>query len=120
MWFYVLAFAVILIILFAFLPTKPLDDAVRILSRQAARWSTAAAQDENPMIAVLHANYGAGYLWAINDIVTSCEFEKITGYDYIKFRDAIIAVQDAATKKALDVCPDFGPEKTYLAKIGAE
>ena len=35
---------------------------IQKLTRQAARWSTAAAQDESPLIAVLHANYAAGYL----------------------------------------------------------
>ena len=35
---------------------------VNKLLRQTARWSTAAKQDNNSMIAVLHANYGAGYL----------------------------------------------------------
>src|SRR5207237_6958 len=44
-----------------------LKEKVQILTRQAARWSTAASQDNNPLIAVLHANYGAGYLWAIHD-----------------------------------------------------
>ena len=61
-----------------------LQEKVKILARQAARWSTAAKQDENPLIAVLHANYGAGYLWAINDIITSSQFNEMTGYDYTK------------------------------------
>lgn len=117
MWLYVI---ILFLVILLTLKPKPVDDAVRTLTRQAARWSTAAAQDQNPLIAVLHANYGAGYLWAINDIVTSCDFEKMTGYNYVKFRDAVVAVQDAATKKALDVCPDFGPVKNYLSKIGAE
>ena len=42
--------------------SSSLDVPIQIMVRQAARWSTAADQDESPMIAVLHANYGAGYL----------------------------------------------------------
>ena len=44
---------------------KQIEFAAQKLVRQAARWSTAAKQDKNSMIAVLHANYGAGYLWAL-------------------------------------------------------
>ena len=35
---------------------------VKSLLRQSARWTVAARQDKNPLIAVLHANYGAAYL----------------------------------------------------------
>ena len=57
------------------------------LTRQAARWSVAALQDENPIISILHANYGAGYLWAIKDIVTTDKFNEITGLDYLTFEE---------------------------------
>ena len=43
--------------------TNPVD----ILVRQASRWSVAAQQDKSPMIALLHANYGVGYLWALQE-----------------------------------------------------
>jgi len=120
MWIYVIV--VLTAFLFGCMLSKPtpLDDAVRTLARGAARWSTAATQDQNALIAVLHANYGAGYLWAINDIVTSSDFERMTGHDYIKFRDSIINAQDVATKKAISVCPQFGPPRNYLTKIGGE
>lgn len=118
MWFYVLIIIVLLVLLVK--KEIPLDNSVKTLARQAARWSTAATQDENPMIAVLHANYGAGYLWAINDIVTSSEFERMTGHDYKKFRDSIVSVQDDATKRALQACPEFGPERNYLTAVGGE
>ena len=44
-----------------------LSKNINTLIRQAARWSVAAQQDESPIIALLHANYGAGYLWALKD-----------------------------------------------------
>lgn len=119
MW-YIVVNLLILVCMVSYSQPKPLDDAVRTLTRQAARWTTAALQDENPMIAVLHANYGAGYLWAITDIVTSSEFEKMTGLDYIKFRDEITKAQDWATQKAVGECPSFGPPRTYLTEIGGE
>ena len=55
---------------------KNMDEEIKTLVRQAARWSSAAKQDENPMIAVLHSNYGAGFLWALKDIATQEQIEK--------------------------------------------
>ena len=52
---------------------------IKVLTRQAARWSTAAKQDKNSMVAVLHANYGAGYLWALKDIASSEQIKSATG-----------------------------------------
>ena len=96
------------------------DSPLSIMARQAARWSTAADQDQNAMIALLHANYGAGYLWAMQDIATSSEIEKITGVNWKKFRAAILASQDKATRRLARLCPGFSPKKTYLTRIARE
>ena len=58
---------------------------IQKLTRQAARWSTAAAQDDSPLIAVLHANYGAGYLWALKDIATA---KQIKNAYWCRFRSS--------------------------------
>ena len=96
------------------------NEIIRTLVRQAARWSTAAEQDENALVALLHANYGSGYLWALLDIARHDEIEKATGIDTMAFRDAIIAVQDKATRKVSAMCPGFAPQGTYLAKIAGD
>ena len=93
---------------------------IRKLVRQSARWSTAAKQDESPMIAVLHANYGAGYLWALKDIATPVEISMAAGINIAKFEKEIIHVQDEATKSMIRACPSFGPDPTYLTSIGGE
>jgi len=93
---------------------------IRTLVRQAARWSTAAEQDASPMIAVLHANYGVGYLWALKDIATAPEILLATGIDIRKFESEIVNVQDRATVNMIKVCPSFGPEPTYLSSLGGE
>ena len=95
------------------------QNIISVLVRQASRWSTASLQDENPLIAVLHANYGAGYLWALKDIATSEEIENVTSINTLKFEREITSIQDKATKKAIKICPKFAP-KGYLAKIGGE
>ena len=118
---------VILIIISLFILLKILkpenyskEKSIKTFIRQAARWSSAAKQDKNPIIAVLHANYGAGYLWALKDIATDNEIEKIGGIEIFKFRDEIVAIQDKANKELVRKCPGLVPENDYLAKIAGE
>lgn len=94
--------------------------AAKKLIRQSARWATAAKQDENSMIAVLHANYGAGYLWALKEIMKTDTIENFTGVDILKFETEIINIQDMATKKMAKLCPKYAPEPSYLSKIAGE
>ena len=97
-----------------------LNNIISTLVRQASRWSTAAEQDESPLIAVLHANYGAGYLWALKDIATDYQIEKATGINLLKFENEIMKIQDDATKKMASICKDYAPESSYLTKLGGE
>jgi hypothetical protein len=99
---------------------KQIEFAAKKLVRQAARWSTAAKQDNNSMIAVLHANYGAGYLWALKDIINTNTIEKKTGIDMMKFENEIIKIQDNATKTMAKLCPEYAPEPSVLTKIAGE
>ncbi len=97
-----------------------LNQIIKKLVRQAARWSTAAAQDENSMIAVLHANYGAGYLWALKDIATDKQIESASRLNAKKFEEEIVKVQDQSTKKMASLCPSYAPKPTYLTRVGGE
>lgn len=119
--YWIIGILIIIIILLVLVKTnKQLDkeNTIRILMRQAARWSLAATQDESAMISVLHANYGAGYLWAVRDIATDNEIREATGVDILKFRDEIIKIQDNATKKMAKLCSKYAPEESsYLGKI---
>ena len=94
---------------------------LKILSRQSARWSLAAAQDKSSLIAVLHANYGAGYLWAMKDIATSEQIQQATNIDPIQFEREITKIQDATTVRMVKLCPKYGTQDNkYLAKIAGE
>jgi hypothetical protein len=99
---------------------KQIEFAAKKLVRQAARWSTAAKQDKNSMIAVLHANYGAGYLWALKDIIKTDIIEKKTGIDMMKFENEIIKIQDEATQKMAQLCPEYAPEPSVLTTLAGE
>ena len=99
-------------------------DRIQILARQAARWSVAAEQDENPLIGVLHANYGAGYLWALRDTYSQNEIEEAMGGDFTleRFMKDITRIQDTKSKQMLMICPDMGDldKSRFLKSISGE
>lgn len=91
------------------------------LLRQTSRWATAATQDDNPLIAVLHANYATGFLWALKDIATNSQIESATNINMTEFQNKIVGIQDATTKKLAQVCPEYAKtDDIYLAKIAGE
>lgn len=97
------------------------EDNIQKLVRQTARWATAAQQDESPLVALLHANYAAGYLWALKDIATPIEIEKSAGIEMKRFEKHITDVQDAVTQKVVKKCPQFAGEvDLYLSTIAGD
>jgi hypothetical protein len=86
-----------------------MDRVIRILYRQCGRWAVAAEQDKSDIIAVLHANYAAGYLWAMKDIVSTDQFKQITGADFLDFEAKIVRVQDDATRRLVERCSGLVP-----------
>jgi hypothetical protein len=93
---------------------------VKTLIRQGSRWATAAEQDMSPLIATVHANYGAGYLWALKDILSQNEIEKYGGIDLMKYEREILKIQDKTTMNNAKLCPGYAPERTYLTSLGGE
>ena len=82
-----------------------LDKIIQILYNHANKWSDMALQDNMPIISILHANYGVGFLWAIKDIATSEDFKRVTGRELLEFEANIIKTQDMASKKLIAICP---------------
>ena len=97
-------------------------EMLKILLRQNARWSKAAEQDLNSLVAVLHANYGAGFLWAIQSVFDQDELDEVLGSKAARkeFEKRVVEIQDKATKKAVDECPQFGGAVDFLSKIAGE
>lgn len=98
---------------------------VRVLLRASARYAIAALQDLNVAIAVLHANYAAGYLWALSDIATTSEIEAMSGINWKRFRNTIIDIQDMVTKRLSKACPSYislvgDGNARYLAHIAGD
>ena len=117
----VLFFILIFIVKHKNTKAKLRKDHIQKLVRQAARWSVAAQQDESPIIALLHANYGAGYLWALLDIASDVEIYRSTGINIKKFTKKITDIQDQTTKRVSAVCPKFkGNLDSYLLQLGGD
>src|SRR3990167_1087750 len=82
---------------------------VKTLMRQTLRWLVAARQDREPVIAVLHANYAAGYIAALRQVASDAEIQHFTGVEAIKLEASVIAAQDRATERLLAKCPQLRP-----------
>lgn len=112
-WIFVLLYFTFLMFVLLFLnrivqhpkKTHQTDKIIQTLYRQSSRYAVASHQDKSPLIALLHANYAAGYLWAMKDIVSSQDFEKATGKNLLDFERNITAIQDKATQKIITQCP---------------
>ena len=120
MYLYLIA-AVFVLFLMMQNKTRGMNKSIEKLVRQSARYATAAQQDASPVIAVLHANYAAAYLYALKDIATESQIHDATGIDVKKFKEHVTNVQDMVTRKTSDKCPEFvGDVDIYLAQIGGE
>ena len=94
---------------------------IKTLIRQCSRWSAAAEQDESPIINLLHANYGVGFLWALKDIYTGQEIEEASNINILEFEKKIVNIQDKSTKLVSKSCPEFYKDlDEYLLKIGGD
>lgn len=99
---------IVLLILLIWFTSRRRDNHYMILARQMLRWYNAALQDTSPIIALLHANYAAGYLWALKDITNDSDFLRETGLVRETIERKITSVQDRAGKMALKACPLLG------------
>ena len=114
MYLYILLAAVVLYCIYTGRKVPP----IKKLVQQSAKWATMAQQDESPIIAVLHANYAVGYLWAVKDIAGSSEISRQSGVDIKQFEEHIFNVQSMVTKKILKKCPELsGDIDLYLSSI---
>ncbi len=114
----VLLFSVL--VLFGVSTGNSKEEIAKKLFHQMARWSTAATQDQNHIIRVLHANYGVGYMMALQTVAGDEELSRIVGVqDIRKLFDRVQAIQNEATLRLVSECPELAPQEE-LAKWGGE
>ena len=111
----------ILVLIFLFFPKNKNGSNIKKLMRQSARYATAAQQDDSPIIATLHANYAAAYLWTLKDVANARQIHQNTGVELKTFEEHILNVQDMVSKKVVQKCPEFaGDVDLYLSSIAGE
>lgn len=116
MWLIIIA-VIVLVYLFFFRGSGNSSMIVKLI-KKSAKWATIAQQDDAPIMAVLHANYAVGYLWALKDIAKPDAINKAAGINIIQFEEHILNVQDMVTKKVIKKCPEFeGDIDLYLSTI---
>jgi hypothetical protein len=126
--FLIIIFSTVVIIICSFTYFKHINkeqnnkkQIIQKIIRGIARWSNASQQDESPLISVLHSNYAAGYLWALDDIASEKEIKEASGVDFHKLTDVVTKYQDKSIKEAVKVCPAYANNlDPYLSKLGGE
>ena len=114
MYVYLILVAVVLYCIYSSRKVPP----IKKLAQQSANWGTMAQQDDSPIIAMLHANYAVGYLWALKDIASPKEIFKQTGLNLEQFEEHVVNLQSMVTKKVLKKCPELAGEvDLYLSSI---
>jgi hypothetical protein len=71
-------------------------------------------QDEEPLIAVLHANYAADRIFALREVASDAEVFEVSAadgdpVDARSLEDAIKRVQDEVTRRLVVRCPSVQP-----------
>ena len=95
-------------------------EIVKKIFHQMSRWSTASTQDENPIVKVLHANYGVGFMMALQSITSDEALERIIGVNNIRqLFSEVENIQHKATIDLVKKCPSAAPS-SMLAKYGSE
>lgn len=118
---YSILILIVLCISFLYTHREPeINSIIKKVFHQMARWSTASTQDDNPVVAVLHANYGVGYMLVLKEITSDEDLERILGVQNIrKLFDEVQEIQNKATLNLAKHCNNIYPN-TELAKYGGE
>lgn len=70
---------------------------VKKVMKNAIKWTAMAKQDSDPLMALLHANYGAAYVYALKDSVGQKHIIK-NFPDFDKYEKEIMDTQELAAK----------------------
>lgn len=115
-----LIFILFIFLIYIFSSRASPNNPVKSLVRQTGRWAVASLQDSNPLVAIVHGNYAAGYLFALEDIATQEEIMRETHMPHLEFRKKILDIQDMAVKNLILKCPAVVPGPAELANLGGE
>jgi len=108
----------LLLVYLLFFRKPNMNQQIKLLVKQAAKWATTAQQDTSPYLSVMHSNYATGYLMSLKDIATPQQIHTVTGIDFVTFEKHILNVQEMVNTRLKEKVPEFAGEvNMYLSAI---
>ena len=88
------------------------------LIQQSTRWSSVAAQDQNPVVALMHVNYAIGFLKAARRLAPDSDIAKITGSNVMELHYIMESQQADLISRISEKCPDLGLQGVVALNAG--
>ena len=108
----------LLLVYLLFFRKPNMNQQIKLLVKQAAKWATTAQQDTSPYLSVMHSNYATGYLMSLKDIASPQQIHSVTGIDFVTFEKHILNVQEIVNTRLQEKVPEFAGEvNMYLSAI---
>lgn len=86
---------------------------VENLVNQATKWHLTAKQDQNPMVAMMHADFALAYITAARKLLPDHDIERITSVKVAELQTFLESDQQQAMERILYTCPYLKPEGVY-------
>lgn len=95
-----------------------LVDRFRSLVRHASQGSVVTAQDQNPVVALLHANSALAYACVARSLLPAADAERLAG---VNLDELVLVLEDQqldAMQRINAVCPDLQPDGVAAVATG--
>ena len=90
----------------------------KALIQEAAQWSTVAQQDNNPLLALVHATYATAYLNVARRMSSDADIEGLASIHVAEFSKALNSSQQASMRALLAQCPVVAPAGIAALQTG--
>lgn len=94
------------------------ERSIKDLVKSASQWTTRSAQDSNPLIALMNANYAMAYLNVARSVGSDSEIERYTGAAVDELLRDVEATQSNAIQRVSVTCPAVAPAGLAAAHSG--
>lgn len=88
---------------------------VRRLVKEAARWGTLSAQDTNPLISLIHANYGLAYARVCRELMSESDIARMLHVDLSEMIFMLTEQQERSMQQCSQACPEIQPDDGGVA-----
>jgi hypothetical protein len=88
-------------------PSKRFDKKLKDLVQEAQRWSATSTQDTDPLVALMHATYGMGYLRVARTMASDADIERACNLRLDEFAAALSDAQHSAMQNVTGQCSNI-------------